>query len=251
MFLFLLGAGLLVASSENLESKWVHKIVIISSSGSKPLENTVLHGAPWRDYFLIGVCKMLPLAYVTFGLCQKFGKKRNNRKKRKNRKHRKKQKIDEFGGFGPGNGFLRRFGVPPKKSSTHMPWRRLFGPNQNSQVFKFWPPLKKQTTIPLASSVDLRAPLPRPTGESPRKSRHGPSASAPDSGACEKNAPSGKSTPRRPLRSRALHSTSFFARSPNLRSKVTQNYKKKVQIFKFSKNSRKWKFPKCLNLPNF
>ena len=35
---------------------------------------------------------------------------------------------------------------------------------------------------------------------------------------------SGNLTPRRPLRSGALHSTSFFARRPNVKSKMAQNY---------------------------
>ena len=46
----------------------------------------------------------------------------------------------------------------------------------------------------------------------------------PETGVCEKNIPSGNSSPRRFLRPGALHPTCNFARSPNLRSKVAQNY---------------------------
>ena len=45
-------------------------------------------------------------------------------------------------------------------------------------------------------------------------------------GVCEKNVPSGKSTPRRRLRSGALHSTSSVARSPNFKSKMPPNHYK-------------------------
>ena len=50
-----------------------------------------------------------------------------------NRKYEisKTNKLGEFGGFGPGNKLLRRFGDYKKKSSKHMPWRRLFGPKKH------------------------------------------------------------------------------------------------------------------------
>ena len=38
------------------------------------------------------------------------------KKRIKNRKNKKKQIIDEFGGFGPGNELLRRFGGNPSKN---------------------------------------------------------------------------------------------------------------------------------------
>ena len=59
----------------------------------------------------------------------------------------------------------------------------------------------------------------------------------------KKNMHSGNSTPRRLLRSGALHATSFFARSPNFKSKMTQNHYKTAFLQTFE-NLEPFKFPK-------
>ena len=60
----------------------------------------------------------------------------------------------------------------------------------------------------------------------------------------------GNSTPRRFLRSGAQHSTSFFARSPNFKSKLVQHHNKTTCFETFEK-SEKNKILKNRNFQNF
>ena len=55
---------------------------------------------------------------------------------------------------------------------------------------------------------------------------------------------SGNLTPRRFLRSGALHSTPFFARSPNFKSKMAQNHDKTSFLEKFEKQNYTISLPK-------
>ena len=61
---------------------------------------------------------MLPLAYVTFGFCKKLKifEKFVKKAKKKRKIEKTTKTIDEFGGFGPGNKLLRRFGGNPSKN---------------------------------------------------------------------------------------------------------------------------------------